>query len=210
MELKRESEELSELEEQHQYQTPDDDFITEDKPLNRLQTRNNFSQEMPEDNSVPQISENHMTVHNRSKPFKCHCGTSFKYLRRLKYHMKIHPHEKKPHLCQFCKKRFKSLRDLRQHVEIHSTGGLFVCQQCGIAFKNRGSLINHMGIHTDEKPYRCQCCRRGFKYKGRLKIHLSEGCPKIRWFCGQTWGRLNICAGYTIYIYSSVRRLLIS
>ena len=75
----------------------------------------------------------------------------------------------KQFLCENCQKTFKSIKSLKGHVKIHTAEKPFECLSCQKRFARKNDLERHIRIHTGEEPFECKECGKKFKLKGDLK-----------------------------------------
>ncbi|XP_042577063.1 gastrula zinc finger protein XlCGF8.2DB-like [Cyprinus carpio] len=121
-----ESEELSEVEEEH-HDKPGE------KPLSRSETKNTF-----------------LKTRRGNKSFTCtQCGKSLKTKRILKIHMSVHT-EEKPFTCDQCGKSFTQKEQLKGHMRIHTGEKPFKCHECRERFFSKSHLERHVRSHWRE------------------------------------------------------------
>jgi len=75
--------------------------------------------------------------------------------------------------CGRCEKSFKSLKSLRTHEKIHLGIKDHICHYCGKGFVKHQALKMHLRVHTGEKPFVCHICSKAFNQQTPLKRHLD-------------------------------------
>ncbi|XP_058626775.1 gastrula zinc finger protein XlCGF49.1-like [Onychostoma macrolepis] len=121
IEVKEGREELNEVEEKHQHQTPHC-FITAERSFSDSQTKKKS---------------------RKRKTFTCpRCVKTFTRKGNLLIHIRIHAGES-PFSCFQCGKGFTQKGSLKRHLRIHSGEKPFTCLQCGKSFTETGSLKRH-------------------------------------------------------------------
>jgi uncharacterized Zn-finger protein len=86
-------------------------------------------------------------------------------------------------ICKICGKTFKRLRSLRLHLRVHNPEmpgeSSFICpfEQCRKVFYRKTKYQDHLNIHTKSKPYKCKECERKFSSRYSLKDH-EKVCSK--------------------------------
>jgi len=118
-------------------------------------------------------------VHGIDKSFHCtQCDKSFKELRTLRLHLKIHNSEYPEH-CDVCKKGFRTKWQLKQHLMDHGGKRPYPCPECTFTCKTKQQLNEHRRKHSGEKAYSCTLCGTRFTYRNGLIKHTKlNRCPK--------------------------------
>ncbi|KAM6961570.1 uncharacterized protein LKV04_020588 [Tautogolabrus adspersus] len=110
----------------------------------------------------------------KSTAFPCeYCGKVFKYVSKLRGHIKTHT---MPFHCDKCDKKYASMSSLYVH-QMNHTGELpYLCSHCGRGFKTSGSLSAHVHIHTGERRYKCHICgKTSIQHLARhMRMHRGE------------------------------------
>ncbi|TRY63182.1 hypothetical protein TCAL_04017 [Tigriopus californicus] len=127
------------------------------------------------------LSKHQMEAHSSSveRIFQCpQCDKSFKELRTLRLHLKIHNAEY-PERCPTCQKVFRTKWQLKQHQMDHGGERPYPCPECSFTCKTKQQLNEHRRKHSGEKAYSCQQCGTRFTYRNGLIKHTKlNRCPK--------------------------------
>lgn len=113
------------------------------------------------------------------KNFQCkRCDKSFKEIRTLRLHLKIHSADY-PEQCEVCKKGFRTKWQLKQHLMDHGGKRPYPCPECSFTCKTKQQLNEHRRKHSGEKAYSCALCGTRFTYRNGLIKHTKlNRCPK--------------------------------
>jgi len=125
------------------------------------------------------LTKHQEEVHAQEKSFHCsQCDKSFKELRTLRLHLKIHNSEYPEH-CEVCKKGFRTKWQLKQHLMDHGGKRPYPCPECTFTCKTKQQLNEHRRKHSGEKAYSCPLCGTRFTYRNGLIKHTKlNRCPK--------------------------------
>jgi KRAB domain-containing zinc finger protein len=119
-----------------------------------------------------QLKHHILSVHAKSGEFQCKiCQKSFKILKSLKTHLKLH---NKKFKCTTCSKMFGSKGTLNEHIRNkHKNRESFQCETCDKKFNIKQNLQKHQKTHDRNrpKPYKCQRCIYSTDNPCHLKIH---------------------------------------
>lgn len=115
----------------------------------------------------------------QEKNFQCkRCDKSFKEIRTLRLHLKIHSADY-PEQCEVCKKGFRTKWQLKQHLMDHGGKRPYPCPECSFTCKTKQQLNEHRRKHSGEKAYSCALCGTRFTYRNGLIKHTKlNRCPK--------------------------------
>jgi len=115
----------------------------------------------------------------QEKNFQCkRCKKSFKEIRTLRLHQKIHSAEY-PEQCEVCQKGFRTKWQLKQHLMDHGGKRPYPCPECSFTCKTKQQLNEHRRKHSGEKAYSCALCGTRFTYRNGLIKHTKlNRCPK--------------------------------
>ena len=114
----------------------------------------------------------YLKVHEKlhSEKFKCEfCGVSVTTKDALERH--INNKHKGPYPCEICGKLFSSIKALGLHKSHHGKIKptkkieIFQCSLCEKEFKGKFRLKEHMNCHSSEKPHTCDICGASFSHK---------------------------------------------
>ncbi|XP_051553900.1 zinc finger protein 502-like isoform X1 [Myxocyprinus asiaticus] len=172
MKVKKENEELNEVEEKHQHQ----------KSPNVTPGERSFSCSQTEQNSSQQTKD-HIRINNAKNVYTCpQCGENFTRKTFFTSHARIHAKDK-PIACLQCGMRFKFEVHLKTHMRIHSGERPFICPHCGKGFFFFKFLENHMLCeHPGAKSLNCDECAKNAIVPSNEKPHLCSICGKS-FFC---------------------------
>ncbi|XP_067234438.1 zinc finger protein 501-like [Chanodichthys erythropterus] len=166
-----ESEELSEVEEEHHVKPGE-------KPLSRSKTKRTF-----------------LKKRDKKSTICTQCGKSLSTKQHLKIRMRVHTGEK-PFTCDQCGKSFTRQGDFKEHMRIHTGEKPFTCDQCGKSFTRKGDLKRHLTVHTKEKPHSCSVCGKSFSQLCSLQEHEKIHTGVREYMCFEcektftTWSHL--------------------
>ncbi|KAL1517641.1 hypothetical protein ABEB36_001379 [Hypothenemus hampei] len=117
------------------------------------------------------------------------CEKSFKNMKDLRNHKKVHKAERleslytynslrKTFSCDTCLQEFISEEEVIKHVESHS----YTCTFCSVKFKKALLLGLHMAEHNEDGSISCPMCNHEFKTrcKSRLMRHIRQTHHKER------------------------------
>jgi len=125
------------------------------------------------------LTKHQEEMHTVDKNFHCsQCDKSFKELRTLRLHLKIHNSDYPEH-CEVCKKGFRTKWQLKQHLMDHGGKRPYPCPECSFTCKTKQQLNEHRRKHSGEKAYSCPLCGTRFTYRNGLIKHTKlNRCPK--------------------------------
>lgn len=125
------------------------------------------------------LTKHQEEMHTQDKNFHCsQCDKSFKELRTLRLHLKIHNSDYPEH-CEVCKKGFRTKWQLKQHLMDHGGKRPYPCPECSFTCKTKQQLNEHRRKHSGEKAYSCPLCGTRFTYRNGLIKHTKlNRCPK--------------------------------
>ncbi|CAO1394017.1 unnamed protein product [Diamesa serratosioi] len=114
------------------------------------------------------------------------CGKSYKTLRNLTVHSRIHDNIK-PFKCNFleCNKSFYTSSHLKDHSKIHLNQADYKCDKtdCGRTFIHMSSFKKHQKMHLGIKNHACPICSRTFSQSHHLKDHLKIHTDEREFMC---------------------------
>lgn len=114
------------------------------------------------------------------------CGKSYKTLRNLTVHNRIHD-KIKPFKCSFleCDKSFYTSSHLKDHSKIHSKQADYKCAKsdCGRTFIHMSSFKKHQKMHLGIKDHVCIICNKAFSQSHHLKDHLKIHADEREFMC---------------------------
>jgi uncharacterized Zn-finger protein len=117
------------------------------------------------------------SAEEKSVNFKCdECGKTFKLLRQLQDHKKIHSiplDVRRKFKCNFCNKSYTTRRQTQMHLLSHTGELPYHCTLCQKSFKTKKGLEIHLLIHSGKKQYTCEKCGKSFALRGTLKCHMT-------------------------------------
>ena len=82
--------------------------------------------------------------------------------------------DKKPFVCNFCRKEFGHLSSLESHMDhMHSGDSKHNCEACGKSFSSKSNLTAHRKIHSGEFLYFIVCFGLfGSKFLCHVRFHI--------------------------------------
>ena len=116
-------------------------------------------------------SNNHEKIDIGNNLFQCKCGKSYKYSKKLKYHIMTSNGEK-PHKCEICKKDFVLASDLKTHERTHS-GDLFQSKEISKSMKNHTQKKTPFYVRLVGNASDCNIICKFMKKFIQVKNHLS-------------------------------------
>lgn len=140
-------------------------------------------------------------------PFGCPhpgCGMSFRWMNRLRRHMKVHEgytcpecgekfekwpqlvkHKtaahKEPQRCPICQRTFAQGQWLKRHMKVHSdVREMYLCpyEDCRRCYSEKRNLDAHIRSYHDKQRFYCvfEDCGRSFAFKHKMLEHLKIHC----------------------------------
>lgn len=126
----------------------------------------------------------HSRVHSMDKRFNCSlCGEKFFYNDAVKWH-KIRKHgEAPPFSCPTCSKSFIYQKTMEAHRKTHNEGGadVSICPVCGVTISESRNMKRHLRIHS-EKSLICNYCPKKFREKHQLVKHQKTHATELQSF----------------------------
>ncbi|XP_019891445.1 zinc finger protein Xfin isoform X2 [Musca domestica] len=133
--------------------------------------------------SVEELSEHMIEVHNRNARNQCHvCKKVFTMKASLIDHLRVHSGDK-PFVCTICGKRFTQNSNLRQHIMRHQNKKDFMCDLCPNAYVTKAELFSHKRTHTGETPFKCNFCNTSFTSSSSLQKHVRKHTGERPYSC---------------------------
>ena len=140
-------------------------------------------------------------------PFGCPhpgCGMSFRWMNRLRRHLKVHEgytcpecdekfekwpqlvkHKtaahKEPQKCPICERTFAQGQWLKRHMKVHSdVREMYLCpyEDCKRCYSEKRNLDAHIRSYHDKQRFYCvfEDCGRSFAFKHKMLEHLKIHC----------------------------------
>jgi uncharacterized Zn-finger protein len=137
----------------------------------------------------------HVLKHLKSN--KCEtCKRFFVSHRNLMRHIEKCAAEKESLICHECGTKFKRLRYLKYHINrVHNTR--YICEFCGKGFGLLNELLNHERRHTGVRPYTCDFCNKAFHTKVAMSDHVMTHIMPHNLECDVCGKKFNIKANLT-------------
>lgn len=169
---------------------------------------------------------NHLRLHLKEKPFRCHvpnCTKSLQYSAKLLRHIRlVHrgPFHQSVIKCPLCPSEFKTVQYANLHLRhMHKVSDFLetppqVCPTCGKTFKINSHLVLHMRrMHRfrPKKQFCCGLCQDSFDTVANLAIHKKKKHPdkvtqaELRSNCGICGKDLNVIS-MSIHMVSNLLR----